>query len=129
MLHKESLIDYLASPKYSRRDKILLILATDSSTPLQASTVKKIAIESGLREIEKWNPSSILAQARGFAVKVDKGWRLTGEGLAYVQKSLLAESAISTKASAVSLRIHLDRIKNPDTKSFLHPIFPASFPK
>lgn len=119
MADREILVDLLSSPDLSRRDKILLVLATNPELPLSVSSIEQIAVEAGLREIEKWNISDLLVKARGLAVRVANGWKLTGKGLGYVRTDVLKQDMTSTKPAAINLRSHLAKIGNPDTRGFV----------
>lgn len=119
MLVKEALIDFLASGDLSNKDKILLVLATNPKQPRDVASIKQIALEAGLREINKWNISDVLAKSKGFAVKVTDGWKLTKTGILYVKSDLLKQGMASTKLTAINLRNHLPKIKKPDTYAFV----------
>lgn len=114
-----SLVDLLASNDLPRRDKVLLILASRPDTALPLTAIKQIAVEAGLREIEKWNVADILAKAKGLAVKVSDGWILTANGKVHVKTILPAQSPASTKDAAINLRNHLSKIQNADTRAFV----------
>ena len=119
MLTKETLTDLLSSPDVPRRDKVLLVLATSSDKPLPISDIRRIAVEAGLREIQKWNVADLLARARGYVARVKEGWQLSGPGRAHVKSDLLKQQLTSTQPSAVVLRGHLSKITNPDTREFV----------
>lgn len=118
MVPKEELISMLASNEITRRDKIMIILASADGRPLQTADIKKIAKDSGLREIEKWNVSDVLGRAKGLTAKVSNGWILTVQGQACVDQELL-HHPLSTKAAAKSLRYLLPSIKNEESKAFV----------
>lgn len=118
MVTKEELISLLASNELTRRDKLIIILASVDGSPLQATNVKKIAKDSGLREIEKWNVSDILGKAKGLIINVKDGWVLTAQGQAYASNELL-QHPLSTKSVAKGLRHLLSSIKSIESKEFV----------
>lgn len=118
MITNEDLTNWLASKQISRRDKICLILAQNTETPLSIPAIKEAAKNAGLREIDKWNVADVLSKANGIIVKVPQGWRLTKDGLQFVKSNFL-ESTNPTQETAINLRSHLDKIKNPDTRIFV----------
>jgi hypothetical protein len=119
LLTNEDLTDFLASADYSRRDKILLILAYSFRTPLPPSTIKQMSTDFGLREIGKWNVADILAKSKNMVARLPNGWQLTKSGMEYVKTELLRSNPSSTKDMALNLRGHLDGIKNLETHAFV----------
>lgn len=75
------LINVLSESKYSRKDKILIILNSDKNSPKTVLQIKNIANENGLRETSKWNISMILKSLNGLCIKISDGWILTSKGL------------------------------------------------
>ena len=118
MITTEDLTNLLASKQLSRRDKVCLILAHLSETPLSLLAIKQAGKDAGLREIEKWNVADILVKSKGIIVKVPQGWKLTKDGVQHVKTNLL-ESTTPAQETAVNLRAHLDKIQNIDTRSFV----------
>ena len=118
MVTKEELISLLASNELTRRDKLIGILASADGSPLQAINIKKIAKDSGLREIEKWNVSDILGKAKGLIINVKDGWILTAQGQVYANNELL-QHPLSTKSVAKGLRHLLSGIKSVESKEFV----------
>lgn len=118
MITTEDLTDFLASKNISRRDKICLILAQNSELPLSIPTIKEVAKNAGLREIDKWNVADILVKSTGVIVKVPQGWKLTKNGLQFIKTNFL-ESATPIQETAINLRSHLDKIQNADTRAFV----------
>lgn len=118
MVTKNELISLLASNEITRLDKLIIILASADGEPLQTADIKKIAKDSGLREIEKWNVSDTLRKAKRLITKVKDGWILTAQGQAYANQELL-HHPLSTKSVAKSLRLLLERIESPESKAFV----------
>lgn len=113
------LVDLLSRLDVPRLDKILIILTLNLEEAKSISQIREIAIGAGLREAEKWNIADILMRAGGLAVKVKNGWTLTTPGKSHVYETYPVNSPISTKQSAISLREHLQNIKNNDTREFV----------
>jgi hypothetical protein len=118
LVTKEELIGLLASNELTRRDKLIVILASAGGNPLPSATIKRIARDSGLREIEKWNVSDILGKSRGLIAKVKEGWILTTQGQAYADRELL-QHPLSTKSVAKGLRQLVSSIKSVESKEFV----------
>lgn len=118
MVTKEELVSLLASNELSRRDKLIIILASADGSPLQSASIKRVAKDSGLREIEKWNVSDTLRKAKGLITKVKDGWILTAQGQTYANQKLL-HHPLSTKTVAKGLRHLLSNIKSLESKAFV----------
>lgn len=119
MYNSEELTNLLSSKDLPRREKVLLILAYANESPISLSTIKQTAIIHGLREIDKWNVADILAKAKGLAVKVPDGWKLTGSGASFIKNEFQKQDTFSTKDTAIQLRNHLNKIRNMETRQFV----------
>jgi hypothetical protein len=118
LVTKDELISLLASNELSRRDKLIIILASADGNPLQSASIKEIAKNSGLREIEKWNVSDTLGKAKGLIINVKDGWTLTAQGQTFADTELL-QHPLSTKSVAKGLRHLLSSIKSLESKEFV----------
>ncbi|WP_422083827.1 hypothetical protein [Ulvibacterium sp.] len=116
-MHK-SLQDLLSNSELNRKEKILVLLAHDSSSTKRVSEIKKLAVLNGLREIEKWNISMVLKSLNGLAIKVKDGWCLTTKGENY-----LVDKKFQTKRPKVfeyeNLKKEADKIKSTYVKEFV----------
>jgi hypothetical protein len=119
MFNSEELTDLLSSKDLSRRDKVLLVLVNADGAPLSLAAIKQVAVNHGLREINKWNVADVLAKAQGLATKVPDGWKLTKSGLEFIKSEYPTQDAFSTKDVAVQLRSHLGKIQNLETREFV----------
>lgn len=119
MLPKEFLPDLLSRQDIGRKEKVLIILGSESDSSLEISQIRDIGASAGLREIAKWNLSDVLAKAKGLVVKIKEGWTLTTTGKAFLEENYLQGLSSSTKSSALSLRKHLPNIKSSDTREFV----------
>jgi hypothetical protein len=118
LVTKNELLNLLASTEIKRREKLLAILAFADGKPLGTAEIKKIAKDSGLREIEKWNVSGILGKTKGFIAKVKDGWILTTQGQAFTNREVL-EHPLSTKDVAKGLRLQLSSVKSTESRNFV----------
>jgi hypothetical protein len=114
-----SLKDLLHQPNLTQVDKLLLCLAVEVDQPKAVKEIKVIAAQSGLREAQKWNISSMLSRSRGRAVRTQVGWELTTSGKEHV--SALAGPFVKPAVVkiATSLRSHLTQITDPQTAAFV----------
>jgi len=119
LIAKDALRDVLYQPGLSRLDQLLLCLAADSDEAKQVREITAIAVEAGLRSVQKWNISSYLGRSKGSAVRTGKGWVLTSKGKAHVQD--LAGGFLKTPKIrvAASLRSHLSQIQDHVTARFV----------
>ena len=120
MLERELLKDLLHNRDFARKDKLLLILATDAAAPKTVAQIRKIAVDYGLRAAKQWNISDILARGDATAIRTSTGWELNSDGKARVA-ALTGTPAGSSPAvqAAVDLRAHLSAVSQPDTLAFL----------
>ena len=84
MLKLEDLKEIIHNEGLTRKDKLLLVLSVDSETAKSTQTIREIASQAGLREVLKWNISSILATAKGLAVHLKEGWYLIDLNFVYI---------------------------------------------
>lgn len=119
MFDKDALKELLARSDVSIRDKVLICLAADPVEPRAVGDIRAVAIDSGLRAIQKWNVSDYLSKARSLAIRTPRGWELTGAGKAHIA-AVAGPLLPSVTALVVSgLRKQLPSISNPDTKNFV----------
>jgi len=119
-LNKDNFQTLLLNPKLLRLDKVLLVLYWENETPKSISRIKDIAVENGLREIQKWNISDTLGKGKSKAALIKGNWTITVSGKAYLsEKKLINENKSIITNDVNDLRLHLGAITNPDTKNFL----------
>jgi hypothetical protein len=120
MLSLELLKDLLGKKEYGRKDKLLLILASEGAVPRTVSQIRQLAVSSGLRAAKDWNLSAILASNDNTSVRTDAGWELTADGKARVATLVgPAAAPVPTAQAAVDLRAHVAKIADPDVLAFL----------
>lgn len=116
-MHKP-LQDLLSNSELNRKEKILVLLAHDSSSIKRVYELKKLAIDNGLREIEKWNISMVLKTLNGLAIKVKDGWCLTTKG-----ENCLVDKKFQTKKPKVveyeNLKKEAEKIKSTYVQEFV----------
>lgn len=118
-MDKSRLKDLLIKPEYSRRDKILLCLATDNYQPKQIRDIKSLAVGSGLRPAGRWNLSQILKDSGALVRRVDEGWELSSDGRRLIAEIAGPSASAAVPAVASSLRQYLPTISDTNTKEFL----------
>jgi hypothetical protein len=101
----------------NQKDCLLLCLAVGDQ-PKAVAEIKAIAATVGVAKAKKWNISNVLAGSNGFAVRTPQGWELTAPGRDHV-RGLLGIVASPVTGAVTSLRAHIAKIKNADTKAFL----------
>ena len=104
----------------SRRDAALLILAVDRKSPKNLAAIRTLGKSAGVRQIEKWNLSDILAKSQNLAIKTDTGWELSPGGAEYIQLMLQATDLNIVVANASqSLRAHLVKLTDAESIAFI----------
>lgn len=89
LFKEELLFDLLHLKDISRVEKLLFVLACDVSNIKATKNVKELAMSGGLRDVNKWNLSTILGRdAIGYVVNTGKGWLLNNKGKSRVKKLL-----------------------------------------
>lgn len=119
MLPETILKDLISQSQFVKTDKILIILAVDDRQAKGIKEIKVLATRAGLRTIQRWNVSSLLARSKGLAVRTTNGWELTSAGRQYITKLVGHLSDTPTPKVAASLRAHLSRLSNPNTSKFV----------
>lgn len=123
MLNNETLRNIINKTDLKQADKVLIALSYNVDSPKSIRDIRKIAIESGLREIDKWNIYRALTQSKkkGFAVLLKDGWILTDDGKAYVAKiSGINNKRKAIKNVAIDLHRIISVISDINTHSFLN---------
>jgi len=121
LLNKTILVDLLQIPDLSREDKLLCCLAVESERSKPVREIREIALESGLREVKKWNVSGYLRKATPLVANTKDGWRLTTAGQQRVREILKSKNLapLPPKDVAVNLRKELERIPEAVTAAFV----------
>lgn len=117
MLTSGELKDWLHR-ELSRQDKLLLVLAA-LGEPAQLAGIRECAKEAGFRVPTKWNESQILGASKGKAVRAPSGWELTAAGKMHLRNLGLSKISAAAMQVAVDLRVHLDKIIDPETREFV----------
>jgi hypothetical protein len=101
------------------RDKVLICLAVAPAGARSVSDLRALAITAGWRASRRKNLSAVLRRASGLAVRVDNGWLLTSAGCQHVAK--VAGPFLNSAPPRIpsSLRAHLVRVREPDTRAFV----------
>lgn len=117
MVNKDSLKELLSRPGITEKDKALLCLSVDYTTPKTLAEIREISETSGYRRTKHF--SSHLSHSKGMAVRTDQGWELTqaGKNRIFELAGNLA-SAVHIK-SAHRLREELKKIQSADTRAFV----------
>lgn len=119
MFPEAALKDLLSQSQFVNIDKVLIIIAVDDRRGKQIKEIKEIATRAGLRAIQNWNVSALLARSKGLAVRTGNGWELTSAGCQHVMKLVGPLSGTPTPKVAASLRAHLSHLSNIDTSKFV----------
>ena len=99
-------------------DKLLLLLATFDA-PVKLAGIRERAAEAGLKIGKTWSPSASLSKSKGLAIRVPEGWEITESGKAYLRNLGVTTLSPAAMQVATDLRAHLDKINNPNTRTFV----------
>ena len=119
MISAEILRDLLSRPDFTKQEKVLICLAVEIERPKAVLEIRSFAVNNGLRAAAKWDISKLLSRSNGKATLLDKGWRLTTHGTEYIREKIGPFVNLPVVKTMTSLRSHLDKIANPDTKAFI----------
>lgn len=114
---KIDLINLLSDNKFSRKEKILLILFSTEDN-IKVNKIAEIAKSNGFLEIQNWNVSNILSTLKGMAVKLPNGWAITNKGKQYIS-GLGVVGAGPIQNTKPVLRKNLSQISNKHVKQFV----------
>jgi len=97
--------------------KLLACMAIDGPKTKTVKSITTTALDCGLRQVQKWNVSQLLARAKGLAIRTPQGWELTAAGRRVLENC----SALETPAFKLlpQLRQQTARIKNDQTRAFI----------
>ena len=118
-MQSDVLKSILQQQSLARAKKALILLYAQGSNPCRPAEIVKTGLRLGLRDVRKWNLSSVLQRTRGLAVRVPDGWELTLQGRKQVE-ALLGQISPSASANVrTSLRSHLSSLGNATTRAFV----------
>lgn len=107
----------LANPDFSRKEKLLIILAA-SKESLSVGKIRDVAIENGLNQIKGWNISSILKALEPEVVRLPGGWSMTDGGTVTLQNLGVLDTG-PAQSIQPTLRKYLTKINSDDVRAFL----------
>jgi hypothetical protein len=119
LVSTDDLKDLLSHSQFTDFDKLLVCLAIDVGRPKSVLEIRELAFGNGLRAAKKWDISKLLSRSKGKARRVEKGWELSTSGKEYVNGLIGPFINLPVVKTMTSLRSHLDKIANPDTKAFI----------
>jgi len=96
----------------------VICLAVEADRPKSTREVIQIARNAGLDKVAKWNISAYLSKQRGKVIRTPQGWELLPEGRVHIQKLVGGYIKLAAKKISTNLRIHLAKIKDPNTLEF-----------
>ncbi len=99
----------------TRTDKLLIVLAK-LGRPCQIADINRLASEAGLRNTSSWNPSVVLARSKGLAIRTEKGWEVTAQGLRRLRE--IGYSAKPATKISYDLRVELRNVSDPIVRAF-----------
>lgn len=120
MLTTEQLKQVVHQSDVTKTDAALLCVAAGGGSAVSTATVRKLALEAGVKGAKKINFSAHLSAADDKVFKTPTGWELSPAGRAHV--AALAGKALSVSPAATeaqALRALLPKIKNEDARAFL----------
>lgn len=107
----------LANKAFSKQEKVLLLLAAGDEGVKPVSSLRELALKSGLRVAKDWNISQILARTDG-AVRLPDGWAITATGLEKLN-AMGVTAASPSKHLQPTLRTYASGISDPSIKGFV----------
>jgi hypothetical protein len=119
LVKSEQLKDLVHNPGLTRRQKLMLVLASGNGTGLSASEIRTRAIQAGLREAGNWNISDVLAGEPQMALRLGDGWGLGSDGQKWVAEQIKPASTPAIAAINATLRGLLPSIKSDGSKKYL----------
>ena len=103
---------------FSRKEKVLLVLSAGDNEEKSVGVIRDLAVQNGLREIQKWNISQILSSLGSAVVKLPAGWFLTPDGRAILER-IGVTGAEPTKAFKPTLRKYASAVSDESTRQFI----------
>jgi hypothetical protein len=120
LLTLEQLKQAVHKKSITKTDTALLCVAAAGGNAAPTTTVKKLALDAGVKGAKTLNFTAHLHSAEDKVFKTPQGWELTNSGRKYVA-GLAAQQLSSSPAAdeAQSLRVLLPKLKSDDTRAFL----------
>ncbi len=119
LIDRQILLNLLGQSDLSRVDKLLVCLADQENVARPVKEIRSVALDAGLRQVAKWNISSILSRSSGLAVRSTRGWEITSKGRTRVME-IIGNNNKSRQPMILS-KMHdcLPAIKDPTTLAFV----------
>ena len=102
----------------SHQDRLLVCVGL-SDKPQSSGEIKKTAESVGLNSSILQNISSYLNKSKGLIIKTPSGWELTQNGWNKIHTLTGIKPNESKVKVAQGLRLHLNKISDPNTKKFV----------
>lgn len=118
MLKLDDLKDWLHRQELKRHEKLMLVIAALGGGPVTLTQIRDQAAKGGWKIPVKWNISDPLAKSKGLVIKASEGWELTTAGKKNLKDMGVPIDSVAAHKVAHDLRLHLDDIKNSDTRAF-----------
>lgn len=119
MLNSEALENALHRQGLSNQDKALLCLALEPVAPRPLGEIRQIGVAAGWTVAKTANLSVYLGRAKGLAIVVEGGWKLTQEGKRHVAMLASIPGAQGPTPLTQSVRAHLTEIKSDNARAFV----------
>ncbi len=119
MLTEGHLKELIHQEGLTQLEQLLLCLAVDENKPKPIKQIREVALKAGLTSVKTLNIASVLARSDGKAIKTPDGWELRGDGRHLVEQLAGPLTAAPPPIAATSLRAHLTKIINLDTRDFV----------
>lgn len=120
MLTLEQLKQAVHEKGVTKTDIALLCVAAAGAKAAPTASVKKLALEAGVKGAKNLNFTAHLHSAEDKVFKTPDGWELTEAGRKYVAGRAAQQLSSSPAADeAQTLRALLPKLKSEDTRSFL----------
>jgi hypothetical protein len=120
LLTTEQLKQVVHRAGVTKTDSALLCVAAAGASAASTATVRKLAIEVGVKGAKKINFSAHLSAAEDKVFKTPSGWELTPAGRAHVAALAGKSLSLSPAANeAQALRALLPKLKSEEARDFL----------
>ncbi|MEM4988794.1 hypothetical protein V8G57_15480 [Collimonas sp. H4R21] len=108
----------LSNKSFSRKEKILILLASTKGAEKPVVEIRELAVANGLRDSKNWNISQLLKDLDGAVVRLPDGWALTEAGLSLLD-SLGIQTGGPSKVVQPTLRRYASSISSPNVRGFV----------
>lgn len=116
MVSDEKIKKFIAK-NLSKKEKILIVLGSNNG-PCQVKDIREKALKVGIRRVNKWNISQLLADLSENALRTNLGWEISEHGIQKLESMGVFDSSPAVTKVAIDFKSKVANIKDKETREY-----------